>query len=292
MIARRAPGARTAARRFRRMNAPKIAFLHIPKTAGTAVRRVLERALPDGAVLTIGARAVVEGHASDPLTVARLAPLLHDAEVLISHVSHGFGAAVGWPCRYATILRAPRDRVRSHHGFLVAPPNAPLRDTPLANWSTAQLLRKGIIPGNLMLAKILGRPAEPVSWPEIDGRFPRYAGFGLPAALWQGDMEALETLPDIAPQRNEALVADALAVIERDFMFVGVQERLQDHLVRFGQLIDVPDIGRIPHINAARAADVSVSDEDLETVDAYNALDRLLYEAILARPGGLFIADG
>ncbi|SEJ82934.1 Glycosyltransferase, GT2 family [Sphingomonas sp. OV641] len=291
MIARRAPGARTAARRFRRMNAPKISFLHIPKTAGTAVRRVLERALPDGAVLTIGARAVVEGHASDPLTVARLAPLLHDAEVLISHVSHGFGAAVGWPCRYATILRAPRDRVRSHHGFLVAPPNAPLRDTPLANWSIAQLLRKGIIPGNLMLAKILGRPAEPVGWPEIDGRFPRYAGFGLPAALWQGDMKALEALPDIAPQRNEALVADALAVIERDFMFVGIQERLQDHLVRFGRLIDVPDIGRIPHINAARAADVSVSDEDLEAIDAYNALDRLLYEAILARPGGLFIAD-
>lgn len=292
MIARRAPGARTAVRRFRRMNAPKIAFLHIPKTAGTAVRRVLERALPDGAVLSIGARAVVEGHARDPLTTARLAPLLQDAEVLISHISYGFGAAVGWPCRYATILRAPRDRVRSHHGFLVAPPNAPLRDTPLADWSISQLLRKGIIPGNLMLAKILGRSAEPVGWPEIDGRFPRYAGFGLPAALWQGDMEALKALPDVAPQRDEALVADALAVIERDFMFVGVQERLQDHLVRFGRLIDIPDIGRIPHINAARATDASVSDGDLEAIDAYNALDRLLYEAILARPDGLFIADG
>lgn len=291
MIARPAPGARVAIRRYRRMAAPRITFIHIPKTAGTAIRRVLERALPDRAVLSIGARALVEGQAGDAATAARLAPLLRDAEILISHVSHGFGEAIGWPCRYATVLRAPRERVRSHHGFLVAPPNAPLRDTPLADWSVAQLLRKGVIPGNLMLAKILGAAPEPVRWPAIDGRFPRYAGFGLPEALWHGDMAALAALPDVAPDDDEAKVAAALGVIERDFMFVGLQERLDEHLRQFGRMIDVPEIGPVPHLNAARAADRALSAEDLATIDAFNALDQRLYDAIAARAGGLFLAE-
>lgn len=291
MVARNPLGARAAARRYRRVAAPRIAFIHIPKTAGTAIRKVLERTLPDLAVVSLSARAVVEGHAGDAATAARLGPLLHNAEILISHVSHGFGEAIGWPCRYATVLRAPRERVRSHHGFLVAPPNAPLRDTPLAEWSIAQLLRKGIIPGNLMLAKILGAAPEPVGWSAIDGRFPRYAGFGLPAALWHGDMAALAALPDIEPDQDEARVAAALALIERDFMFVGLQERLDEHLPQFGRLLDVPDIGSIPHINAARAAERSLSEEDLAAIDAYNALDRLLYDSIAARPGGVFLLE-
>ena len=291
MVARTVPGSRAAARRYRRMAASRITFIHIPKTAGTAIRRVLERALPDRAVLSIGARAVVEGHRGDPDTISRLAPMLRQAEILISHVSHGFGERVGWPCRYATVLRAPRERVRSHAGFLIAPPNAPLRDTPLADWSIARLLRKGIIPGNLMLAKILGAPPEPVGWSAIDGRFPRYAGFGLPAALWHGDMAALAALPDIAPDRDAAKVHAALAVIERAFVFVGLQEQLDEHLRLFGRIIDVPDIGAVPHINTARAADRVLSEEDLAAIDTYNALDQQLHDAIAARPGGLFIKE-
>jgi GT2 family glycosyltransferase len=290
MVARRPHGARAASRRYRRIGVRPVAFIHIPKTAGTAVREALDRALPDGAVLSLGARAIVEGHAGDPATAARLAPYLRAAEVLVSHISHGFGAAIGWDCDYATILRDPRARVRSHHGFLVAPPNAPLQGTPLADWPLAHLLRAGVIPGNLMLSKILGEPPEAVGWRLIDGRFPRYAGFGLPPALWAGDIAALAALPGIAPDRDEQKVARALAIIERDFLFVGLQERLDEHLARFGQALDIPAIGAVPQINVSRdAADLTPG--DAEAIDTYNALDRLLYDAIAARRDGLFIRE-
>ncbi|WBH15797.1 glycosyltransferase family 2 protein [Sphingomonas radiodurans] len=289
-IARYPKGARSAVRRYNRLSERPVAFIHIPRTAGTACREALDRSLPDGAVLSLGARAVVEGHAGNPATAARLAPLLRETEVLVSHISHGFGAAIGWDCRYATILRDPRARVRSHHGFLVAPPNAPLQGTPLADWPLAALLRKGVIPGNLMLAKILGEPPEPVRWPQIDGRFPRYAGFGLPAALWTGDMDALTTLPDLAPDHDEEKVARALAIIERDFLFVGLQERLGEHLAHLAAALDIPAIGEIPRVNVSRDT-TELSPADEEAITAYNALDRLLYDAIAARPGGLFIRD-
>lgn len=288
MVARRPQGAIAAARRYRRLSARPVAFLHIPKTAGSACREVLERALPDRAVVSLGARANVEGHAGDPATAARLAPLLLGAEVLFSHISHGFGEAVGWACDYATILRDPTERVRSHHGFLIAPMNAPLRDTSLADWSVGEMLRKGVIPGNLMLSKILGEPPELVGWRAIDGRFPRYAGFRLPPALWHGDMDALASLPDVAPDLDEDKVARALAIIERDFVFVGLQERLDEHLPRFGAMLEIPAIGSVPHVNVSRTVD-QLDPNDRAMIERYNALDRLLYDKIASRPGGLFV---
>ncbi len=290
MVARHPQGARVAVRRYTRRDVKPVAFIHIPKTAGTAVREALDRALPDGTVLSLGARAVVEGHAGDPTTATRLAPLLRNTEVLVSHISHGFGEAIGWDCRYATLLRDPRARVRSHHGFLVSPPNAPLQGTPLADWPLADLIRKGVIPGNLMLSKILGEAPETVSWPAIDGRYPRYAGFRLPPALWHGDTEALASLPDIAPDTDESKVARALETIKRDFLFVGLQERMDEHLHAFGRALDIREIGTVPRVNESQHT-ADLSPEDITAIDQHNALDRLLYDAIAARPGGLFLAS-
>ncbi len=285
----RAPsGARLAARRYRRMTTPPLAFIHIPGTEAAVVREVLDRALPPRAVLRLGARAVVEGHTGDPATASRLAPLLRNAEMLFGPISHGFGESMGWECRYATILRDPRARVRAHHDLLVTPANAPLKGTPLAQWPLAPLVRKGIIPGNLMIAKILGERPETVDWPQIDCRFPRHAGFGLPPALWTGDIDALAALPDVAPDEDEAKIARALAIIEQDFLFVGLRERLAEHIPALGTALDIPRIGAVPRATAA-PANLHLSAEDAEAVDRYNRLDQLLYDAIAALSGGLFL---
>lgn len=97
-------------------------FLHIPKTAGSTVLRILEREYGRDAVL----RAY---EADDPDEVAAaLADARHPVRVLAGHFPFGIDDVLPTPASYMTFLRDPVDRVRSHYDFVRTQPAHYLHD--------------------------------------------------------------------------------------------------------------------------------------------------------------------
>jgi GT2 family glycosyltransferase len=280
------PGARTNVNRYHLPRPVPLAFIHIPKTAGTAFRDSLERHLPDRAVFAIGARSLVLCDAGDQQEIARLRSRLSECSILFSHISHGFAQKVDWKCWYATILREPGERLLSHLDALISLMTSPLRDSDLANWPIEKMLRKGLLPGNLMVRKILGEAPEQVPWQLIDGSLANFAGFQLPKAVWTGELHTLEEAADIEPDEDISKVERALEIIERDFAFVGRQEALDDHLALLLEQLDVVgSASPMRRLNTRRQErPIELSAEAM----AFNKLDRQLYDAIAGRSGGVF----
>lgn len=101
-----------------------IVFLHIPKTAGTTLHRIIERQYRPGELYSPG---LTEGHG-----VGELAKLSDErrAEIRMfrGHMGFGVDKHLPVPSTYMTILREPIDRVISYYYFIRRTPGHYLHD--------------------------------------------------------------------------------------------------------------------------------------------------------------------
>lgn len=290
------PGARSRLNRYRCSPQTRLAFIHIPKTAGVSTRRLLRQVFPPPSVLSLSARTMLRCYEGDQAALTQVRRRLGDAIALFGHFGWGFGEILQWRCVYGTILRDPVSRTISHYRHLFVQMHSPFAESVLAGKPLALLLRKGAIPGNLMLRKILGGPPEPSTWKAIDAHCPDgagFAGFGLPDALWHRRYADLVDAPDIAPDRDVSKVDQAMRILERDFAFVGRAEALDKQLAR---LVIAMGAERTPALERANAAEpgarTDLRSEDRDAAETYNYLDQLLCDRIATLPGGyLFDAD-
>jgi hypothetical protein len=81
-------------------------FLHIPKTAGTALREVVEKRYPKDRWIPV--------YWHDPEFLAEAQQRAHTAELIYGHFSYGFHELLCAEGRYMTVLREPVDRVVSY----------------------------------------------------------------------------------------------------------------------------------------------------------------------------------
>jgi hypothetical protein len=92
-------------------------FLHIPKTAGSTVLRILEREYGRNAVLK-----AYDAHDADEVAAA-VAGAKRFVRVLAGHFPFGIDEVLPAPSRYMTFFRDPVDRVRSHYDFVRTQPD-------------------------------------------------------------------------------------------------------------------------------------------------------------------------
>ena len=100
------------------MAEPLLVYIHIPKTAGTSLRKLISRRYPGRfakAPNTFSHAEVAEERlraqvANDPRPLA-----------IGGHIVFGLRDALPADARYLTVLRDPVERTLSHYGYLVAP---------------------------------------------------------------------------------------------------------------------------------------------------------------------------
>jgi GT2 family glycosyltransferase len=293
-----------ASREYRRPAAPALiprlgwptrrplCVMHVPRTAGVALRERLRTEMPGLVLGTVSARSLLGCEAGEAAALERTAALLRRLDVLIARVSHGFGARLGWACAYATLLRDPVERAWSQYRHLLHDASSPLLGTPLAGLSFEAMLRKGIIAGNLLVRKILGEPPESVTWQEVDGVGADFAGFVLPPELWHRRGAALLDRPDVLPDEDMAKVDRAFDILMRDFAFVGRQESLDEDLGALVAMLGGPRDGRTARVNAAPRQEGGLTNAEREVAHAYHRLDAALVARVAALPGGRWLNPG
>jgi hypothetical protein len=98
-----------------------IIFIHIPKTAGSTLLRIMEREYGD-AMFHVGP--------SEPVTIDRLLSLPPDRlarlRAVAGHLPFGLHELLDRPATYVTLLRDPVERIVSHFAYSARTPASPL----------------------------------------------------------------------------------------------------------------------------------------------------------------------
>ncbi|HZQ64010.1 MAG TPA: hypothetical protein VFA66_02130 [Gaiellaceae bacterium] len=229
------------------MRQPPLVLIHIPKTAGSAFRRLISRRYP-------GRFRNAPNTFTHPQVAAERLREMMQAEppplALGGHIVFGLRDVLPSEAAYMTILRDPVERTLSHYGYLVAPRDPVERPHGL-------LARDTPYNPDLTLAEALADP--------------RYLPDNLQTRMLVAHRSPFEPLPpDALEQAKEHL--------RSRFAFVGVTERLDELsallTVALGWRSRLP---RRTRVGEARPRRTSLEPEAIAAVEAQNALDLELY---------------
>lgn len=106
-----------------------VIFLHIPKTAGTTLIKVLDRHYPAHRVYSLG----LDAHAA--VKAFKMLPLAERQQIrlLRGHMPFGLHSDLPQPSTYVTVLRDPIERVISEYYFILRTPQHYLYDVVVKN---------------------------------------------------------------------------------------------------------------------------------------------------------------
>jgi hypothetical protein len=222
--------------------APRLIFLHLPKTAGSTLRRIIEKYYGRRTVFTIG-----EPTAAD---IDRLMSLprneLDKIRAIVGHLPFGLHALLPWPSAYVTLLREPVDRIVSHYYYAARTPDSPL--FPQVD-ATGRSLRRYV------------EEAPASAW--FNNGQTRLLGSADPYQAAVADRATLE--------RAKARLAD--------FAVVGLAERFDESLARIASHFCWPSVRTYQRekVSGDRVPLSAIPAADRDLIAARNALDAELY---------------
>jgi hypothetical protein len=231
-------------------------FLHIPKTAGTSLRQLLEGAVP------AAQRAWVYRDPPGMTPEAFMAlPLEQRARMRLvyGHFHIGLDEHIPGPSTYVTMLRDPVERTISLYHHLLTVPDSPWHDR--------------VVAGSLSLEDFACTGAAGMS----DNRMLRL--------LLPGRMPAFGQWPDGALEA-------AIRSIEARFEAVLVMERMDASLAELGRILGRA-LGGVPRLNASRGrpAREHLDPRLVRRIEDANRLDLGLYHWALERLDGRITSD-
>jgi len=252
----------------------QLAFMHIPKTAGTAFRRLVEQAYPGDACLLLYEDILCLCYENEPYTIKALQGSLLAAQALYGHFPFGIHAHLGINCRYVTLLRHPIELIISYYNDLAMTADRYLHTDVKAGLSLAELIRTRRSPytNNPLTRMLTGTISPRLFTSVISGR------------LKMAGNEIIE--PCEAPQ----LLEQALETIDQHFSFVGLVEHLPEAATVLGQHLGWQNQSHVPYVNVTTHKSIETLDAETQALlMEHNQLDMQLYEHFQQFENGIFL---
>lgn len=222
----------------------RLLFLHIPKTAGTALVDLIGREYGTEHMVRI-----YGGEFGIDVDELRAWPRRRRRAVraVVGHMAFGLHEELPGPSTYVTVLRDPLDRIVSHHGYVLGEPT--LVDIHEATGERATLV-----------GHVTGSPAAYL----VNNGQTRLLGAGV---------------DDSRRAPGERELERALERIDRDIAVTGIQERIAETVCLMAETlgwssVDLPVLNVTP---SRRAVD-DLTDDERAVVEEHNQLDRVLYD--------------
>lgn len=221
------------------MHPEKVLFLHIPKTAGTSLRAIVDEEYEGSLQLTL-----YEPSPYDPATLVRLQSRVPAAKAFIGHVFFGTDEVLGFRARYVTFLRHPVPRVVSYFLHNKRHDNSPYFEH----------IRRGMTLRNMLEDEVI---------PEVNNNMTRM----------------IAGLDDNGPLHSREVLDQAIENMETRFLFVGLSESLDDGLRLLGRQLGWRQRSEVPQLNQApNDLREAIDEVTWAAIEGLNELDLELYE--------------
>jgi hypothetical protein len=235
----------------------KIIFLHVPKTAGTSLRQVVEQVYPgDRCVSVYSFDFQYRRHWRARMA---LRAEVEKAEVVYGHVSYGVHRLLGIDGRYVAFVRNPVDRVLSFWRQQVRVPETEYHQAISDGMSLVDLLRSGECHqvSNHMTQMLSGRT-------------------------------------EFTPKQARSSLARAFENMDTHFVDVGIAEHMEESVARIGDRLGWTTYPAVPRLNVdLEVESFTIDQETRAEIVRFNRLDIELYNRVLQRAGlDIAVDDG
>jgi hypothetical protein len=223
-----------------------IYFLHIPKTAGSSLRQVVEANYASDEIEVIGVHWTNWLRSDD---VQRRIAGKPNIKAVHGHFSFGLHEDIGGPARYVTFLRRPRERVISGYFHLRRHPKNPLRST------VEHMTLEDYIASELVL------DAD-------NGMVRRVSG-------------VMDTVP--FGEVTETHLEQAISNIDTHFVFAGTLENFDASLYLLSERLSWRRRHYSKERQGTNRRSYQPEDETVRMIDELNRFDTALYDAVATR---------
>jgi hypothetical protein len=263
----------------------KLIFLHIPKTAGTSLRQVIEKEYPGNACLYLYYPAPYQ-----PNVIKEIQANLPTAKALFGHFSFGIHQVLGIQGQYIAFLRHPIERVISLYNHHARHPQAAYYEMIQRGLSLLDMLQNQITPEtNNHITRIIACCGLPgmlddtrVLEQALDNIEKHFCFVGLVERFAQSvtllgkklGWKSAHAIPYLNVNTN----------IEKRFCVVGLMERFAQSVTLLGKKLGWKSSYAIPYLNVNTTKPLHQIDAQTQAaLEKYNRLDMLLYEHVSQR---------